>query len=275
MGSLGAERLTATSDLDLIVIYDAAGAESSEGPRPLAVRPYFARLTQALVTAVTAPTAEGVLYEVDMRLRPSGRQGPVATSLASFMDYQRNEAWTWEHLALTRARAVAGEAALSAEVEAFRQTLLREKAEGAGVRQDVAEMRARLGAAKPGEGSWDAKLGPGRLMEIELCAQTLALLSGSRARRLPAQVSAGVRAGLIDPAGGDTLTAAARLYWQVQAASRLLTGGVLAPEVVGEGGRRLLLRETGFDTTAALLAAMEAAAGDTVAVIGKVLEAER
>src|SRR5690606_7771862 len=107
MGSLGARQLNARSDLDLIVIYDAAGADSSDGPKPLAARPYYARLTQAMITAVSAPTAEGRLYEVDMRLRPSGRQGPVATSIQSFRDYQMSEAWTWEHLALTRARVVA------------------------------------------------------------------------------------------------------------------------------------------------------------------------
>ena len=104
MGSLGARHLNAQSDLDLIVIYDVGGVEASDGARPLAARAYYARLTQALLTAVSAPTASGRLYEVDMRLRPSGRQGPVATALASFRDYQMTEAWTWEHLALTRAR---------------------------------------------------------------------------------------------------------------------------------------------------------------------------
>ncbi|MBT8456179.1 MAG: glutamine-synthetase adenylyltransferase, partial [Alphaproteobacteria bacterium] len=112
MGSLGARALTVTSDLDLIVIYDPAGVEMSDGRRPLASRAYYARLTQAFVTALSAPMGDGRLYEVDMRLRPSGRQGPVATSLASFQSYQSTDAWTWEHLALTRARAVAGEADL-------------------------------------------------------------------------------------------------------------------------------------------------------------------
>jgi glutamate-ammonia-ligase adenylyltransferase len=271
MGSLGAERLTAASDLDLIVIYDPGAEEASDGPRPLAVRPYYARLTQALVTAVTAPTAEGVLYEVDMRLRPSGRQGPVATSLASFTAYQRDEAWTWEHLALTRARAVAGEAALAADVEAFRQELLRAKAGGAQVRQDVAEMRARLGEAKPGDGGWDAKFGPGRLMDIELCAQTLALLAGSSARRLAAQVAAGQRAGVLSAGDGEVLVEAARLFWQVQAAARLLTGGTIDPGALGEGGRRFLLRETGFDRMETLMTEMAGRAAATVGVIGRVV----
>lgn len=113
MGSLGAERLNAASDLDLIIIYDALGVEQSEGPKPLATRQYFARLTQAFITALTAPMPEGRLYEVDMRLRPSGRGGPVAVSLDSFRDYQRTEAWTWEHLALTRARVLAALAPMS------------------------------------------------------------------------------------------------------------------------------------------------------------------
>jgi glutamate-ammonia-ligase adenylyltransferase len=112
MGKLGSREMTATSDLDLLVIYDAGGASASEGPRPLAVSAYFARLTQALIAALTAPMADGVLYKVDMRLRPSGRQGPVAVSLPSFRRYQAEEAWTWEHLALTRARVVAGPAEL-------------------------------------------------------------------------------------------------------------------------------------------------------------------
>src|SRR5690606_38377421 len=123
-GSLGARQLNAGSDLDLIVIYDADGVDGSDGPRPLAARPYYSRLTQAMITAVSAPTAEGRLYEVDMRLRPSGRQGPVATSVQSFESYQMTEAWTWEHLALTRARvvAMAGDHApdLADQVEALR-----------------------------------------------------------------------------------------------------------------------------------------------------------
>ncbi len=275
MGSLGAERLTATSDLDLIVIYDPGAEDSSTGPRPLAVRPYYARLTQAFVTALTAPTAEGVLYEVDMRLRPSGRQGPVATSRVSFESYHRDEAWTWEHLALTRARPVAGDAALAADVETFRQSLLRDKAGGPTVRQDVAEMRARLAEAKPGDGVWDAKLGPGRLMDIELCAQTVTLLSGSPARLLTRQIAAGVRADLLTSAEGEVLTSAARLFWQVQAAARLLSGGTFDPAAVGAGGRQFILRETGLDRIETLLAAMDAQATATLAVIGRLMEAER
>ncbi|MBC7736069.1 MAG: glutamine-synthetase adenylyltransferase, partial [Candidatus Saccharibacteria bacterium] len=153
MGSLGAGRLTAGSDLDLIVIYDAAGVAASEGVKPLAAQTYYARLTQSLVTALTVPMAEGRLYEVDMRLRPSGRQGPVATSVQSFRAYQMDEAWTWEHLALTRARVLAGDTGLAAEVEALRLAVLVAKSSGPTVVRDVADMRARLAEARPGLGA--------------------------------------------------------------------------------------------------------------------------
>jgi len=255
MGSLGAGRLNAQSDLDLIVIYDAAEAEASLGPRPLPPRTYFARLTQALVTALTAPMAEGRLYEVDMRLRPSGRQGPVATSLAAFVQYQDTDAWTWEHLALTRARVLAGEAGLAAEIEAVRRRVLAEKGRGARVRADVAEMRARIAAARPGAGGLDAKAGLGRLIDIELFAQMQALIAGSPARGLEDQIAAG------GPAGAGVLLAAYRLCWQVQAAVRLLTDRDPTPEALGEGGRAFVLRETGHATMAALLAALDDAAG--------------
>ena len=257
MGSLGAGRLNAASDLDLIVIYDAAGDEASQGPRPLAARAYFARLTQALVTALSAPMAQGRLYEVDMRLRPSGRQGPVATSLDAFKAYQQNEAWTWEHLALTRARQVAGSAALGDMVEAFRTALLAQKAGGAGVAQDVADMRARLRAAKPGLGGLEVKDGAGRLQDIEMLAQMLALKAASPARRPEAQIAAGKRAGLLDSAAAETLLGAYRLLWRVQCALRLLglRGG--DPAALGEGARAFLLRETGAGDLDTLLARVE------------------
>ena len=273
MGSLGAGRLNAASDLDLIVIYDAAGQEASEGPRPLAARAYFARLTQALVTALSAPMAQGRLYEVDMRLRPSGRQGPVATSFDAFRSYQEGEAWTWEHLALTRARPVAGSVALGEEVERFRQALLGQKAGGAGVARDVAEMRARLRAAKPGQGGLEAKDGPGRLQDIELLAQMLALKASSSSRRVEAQIAAGKRAGLIAPAESERLLAAYRLLWRVQCGLRLLAHRPSEPATLGEGARAFLLREAGEEDLDALLSRLEGAVTEAAAIIDAVLGA--
>ncbi|WP_135448574.1 [protein-PII] uridylyltransferase family protein [Tabrizicola caldifontis] len=272
MGSMGAARLNAGSDLDLIVIYDAQGAEGSDGPRPLATRPYFARLTQALVTALTAQMPEGRLYEVDMRLRPSGRAGPVATSLQSFTTYQETEAWTWEHLALTRARVLAGEPALADEVEDFRRALLRRKGQGAAVRADVAKMRARLAAAKPAQGPWDAKNGPGRIMDIELAAQTVALIAGSPARSVERQIAAGKGIGLPE-SDAQALLSAYRLLWRLHAAARLLSDRTLDWDALGEGARAFVLRETGAQDGAALArqlaAAVTAAAAAVEHVVGE------
>ncbi|MEJ6402272.1 glutamine-synthetase adenylyltransferase [Yoonia sp. 2307UL14-13] len=272
MGSLGAGRLNATSDLDLIVIYDAAGVDASDGRRPLATRAYYARLTQALVTALSAPMSEGRLYEVDMRLRPSGRQGPVATSLDAFRTYQQDEAWTWEHLALTRARAIAGEMTIGEEIEAFREPLLAHKGQGATVLQDVADMRARIAEEKAPQGNWDAKIGPGRLQDTELFSQSVALRAGCAARDPAAQLDAGVAHGWISAADADAVRRAGRLFWRVQAAARLLTGGPVDPDALGEGGRRFLLRETGFETMDALLAAMQEVAQAAQAVIAERLK---
>ncbi len=244
MGSLGAGQLNAASDLDLIVIYDPALDEQSFGNRPLPARTYYSRLTQALVTALTAPMSEGRLYEVDMRLRPSGRQGPVATALDAFRTYQQTEAWTWEHLALTRARVLAGSAALAADVAAFRAELLKEKGPGPQVAPDVAGMRARLRAAKPADGPWDVKHRPGGLMDIELLAQTAALKAGDLSRSVAQQLAAGVSIGWLTEADRDRLLRSYRLAWSVHAAARLLEERALDPEAIGPGGVAFVLRET-------------------------------
>jgi [glutamine synthetase] adenylyltransferase / [glutamine synthetase]-adenylyl-L-tyrosine phosphorylase len=267
MGSLGAARLNAGSDLDLIIIYDAEGVEASEGARPLATRSYYARLTQAMVTALTAQMPEGRLYEVDMRLRPSGRGGPVATSIQSFTSYQETEAWTWEHLALTRARPLVGAAALMAEVEAFRRDLLAAKGKGPDVRKDVAEMRARLAVAKPARGQWEAKDGPGRLMDIELLAEMAALLTGSPARGVERQIEAGRKGGILSDSDATALLEGYRLMWRLQAGTRLITEGTLDPAKLGEGACAFLLRETGEASAASLSDRLEHVAGLAEAVI--------
>ncbi|GAA6165027.1 [glutamate--ammonia-ligase] adenylyltransferase [Pelagimonas sp. KU-00592-HH] len=278
MGSLGARRLNASSDLDLIVIYDADGVDFSEGRRPLASRAYYARLTQAMVTAVTAQMAQGRLYEVDMRLRPSGTQGPVATSVTSFKDYQKSEAWTWEHLALTRARPVAGEESLMDEVEAFRQELLAAPRDGTKIKADVNEMRDRIAAAKAPKGVWDAKIGRGRLQDIELVSQTCALMAGTPLRSVFDGLDAGVAIGWLDDAQCIALKADYDLFWKVQVASKLLSEQDLSPEVIGEGGAAFVLRETGEEVMERLAGALVDAAersGDLVdLVLGKDREKE-
>lgn len=256
MGSLGARSIISTSDLDLIMIYDADGVEASEGRRPLASRAYYARLTQAMVTALSAPMAEGKLYEVDMRLRPSGRQGPVATSLASFRAYQRHEAWTWEHLALTRARPVAGSAGIGAAVEALRAEVLNAPRDVAKTIADVAEMRARIAGAKGAGGPLDVKIGPGRMQDIELVAQCAAVLAPCTPRGVMDQIDLCREIGWASGPEAAALAAGYRLMWPMQAAAKLLAEGPLDLEAIGQGGRDFLLRATGEDSIEGLSASV-------------------
>lgn len=206
-----------------------------------------------------------------MRLRPSGRAGPVATSLHSFTTYQETEAWTWEHLALTRARVLAGEPTLAGEVEAFRRDLLERKGKGDRVRRDVAEMRARLAAAKPAHGVWDAKNGPGRIMDIELAAQTVALIAGSPARAVERQLAAA--GGIMPDSDMQRLVSAYRLLWRLHAAARLLSERALDWGSLGEGGRAFLLRETGAADAEALAEALAQAVSGAEAVVTRLVGA--
>ncbi|MEM6376478.1 MAG: glutamine-synthetase adenylyltransferase, partial [Pseudomonadota bacterium] len=268
MGSLGASQLNAGSDLDLIVIYDAPGEAISEGPRPLPARAYYAKATQALITALSAPMAQGRLYDVDMRLRPSGNQGPVATSWAAFQNYQRNEAWLWEHMALTRARVVAGAAPLANAVEQFRRSLLSQPRETSHVLSEVAKMRARLEEAKISRGVLDTKNGPGRMLDIDLLAQAGCLAAGRVSARLDDGLHAAVAAALITQKEAATLEAASALFRLVLQVTRLLSRKPLTPADLGEGGARLLLAEAEI----ADLGGLEAALVDKAALATDVIE---
>ncbi len=271
MGSLGAGRINSQSDLDMIVIYDPQDQDMSDGPRPLATRTYYARFTQALITALSAPMSQGRLYEVDMRLRPSGNQGPVATSWASFTNYQQNEAWVWEHLALTRAHVVAGEAGLAEDIENFRAEFLSQTRDHQKVLKEVAAMRERLAAAKAPAGVWDAKNGPGRMMDIELMAETGALLAGLPQRDVHWGLDGAVAVGLLDVAQAQTLKGCYDLCWSVQCAARLLSGKVIEADKIGEGGTAFLCRATGFDQVEQLQSALQDNYSTAASLIGAVV----
>ncbi|HEY1837963.1 MAG TPA: bifunctional [glutamine synthetase] adenylyltransferase/[glutamine synthetase]-adenylyl-L-tyrosine phosphorylase, partial [Rhizomicrobium sp.] len=152
MGKLGGREVTASSDLDLIFVYEvAADVEISDGDKPLNANVYYGKLAQRLIAALTVPTSEGVLYEVDMRLRPTGNKGPVAVSLESFARYHASEAWTWERMALTRARIVCGSDAIRARVAAVLAEALASPQPVEEIRADAAEMREKLAAQFPGK----------------------------------------------------------------------------------------------------------------------------
>jgi glutamate-ammonia-ligase adenylyltransferase len=217
MGKLGGREMTASSDLDLVFVYDVPpGIEASVGPKPLSPTLYFARLAQRLIAALTTPTAAGTLYDVDMRLRPTGNKGPVAVSLKSFADYHATESWTWEHMALTRARLVAGPQALRARVEnEIRRRLTRPRS-AAQIITDARDMRLRMAETFPGRNVWDLKHAPGGLVDIEFIVQTLELVHGpEQPEVLDTNTIAALAklraANFLSPADARVLTDAARL----------------------------------------------------------------
>jgi glutamate-ammonia-ligase adenylyltransferase len=226
LGKLGSREMTAASDLDLIVVYDFDKEHpESDGARPLHAVQYSTKIAQRLVSALTVATRRGRLYEVDMRLRPSGRKGPMATQLGSFIEYQGKEAETWEHMALTRARVIAGDASLAAEVEsAIRGISMRQR--GDSLAREVADMRRLIAKAKGDDDPWDLKLVAGGLIDIEFIAQYLVLRHAHAAPGLLSTSTAGVIAaagkqGFLGPTDADTLLAAHRLYTSVAQILRL------------------------------------------------------
>jgi glutamate-ammonia-ligase adenylyltransferase len=265
MGKLGSREMTAASDLDLILIYDfPADAGESDGPKPLGPSLYSSRLTQRLLAALTAPTRRGTLYEVDMRLRPSGRKGPLATQLSAFALYQRDEAETWEHMALTRARVVAGDPSLAADVaKAIRETLTR-KRDPAAVAREVATMRALIAHEKGDRDQWDLKLVKGGLMDIEFVAQYASLaFAHERPEILDVSTRRAIdnagRAGLLSSAHVGTLIEAHRLYTDATQFMRLAIAGPFDPKTAASGVKRRIAASTGFPDFEAFVAALDEA----------------
>lgn len=168
--------MTVSSDLDLIFVYDnPRGLAASDGAKPLPTGQYFARLSQRLLNAVTAQTAEGRLYEIDLRLRPSGASGPIAVHIDAFAQYQHEAAWTWEQMALTRARAVAGPTRLVDAVNNIRRDVLTGPVDPVALAADVADMRSRIEREFPAEGIWSLKYVRGGLIDCEFLCQFMQL----------------------------------------------------------------------------------------------------
>ncbi len=248
MGKLGGREMTASSDLDLMLLYDFdETCEASDGARPLAPSQYYIRLTQRLVAALSAPTAQGLLYEVDFRLRPSGNKGPMATRLSTFVDYHHGEAWTWEAMALTRARVVAASPGFAARVEAaIREALVRPR-EAERLRADVVEMRELIAESKGTTDPWDIKQIPGGLVDVEFVAQYLMLRHGSGDPALFSTNTAEaldrlVAAGHLSLSDFDDLAPALRLYQGLTQTLRLATDGPFRPEGAPRGLLDLLCR---------------------------------
>ncbi len=248
LGKLGGREMTATSDLDLIIVYDFdENHPQSNGERSLYGGQYFARMTQRLVSALAAQTNYGALYNVDMRLRPSGRSGPVATMIGSFESYQENEAWTWEHLALTRARIVSGPPAFAARVERVIRDVLCRPRDAETIAGDVVEMRTAIATEKGDSERWNLKYVKGGLIDLEFIAQYLQLvhahekpdiLDTSTVRAL----DKAARLGLLSADDADVLRPAVRLYQNLTQILRLCLPGPFDPKSAGPGLLSLLAR---------------------------------
>ena len=176
LGRMGGGALTHASDLDLIYLFTGDYMAESDGARPLGAVLYYNRLAQRVTAALSVQTASGPLYDIDTRLRPSGTQGPLSVSLEGFERYQRESAWTWEHMALTRARPVFGSLAARAATQAVIDAVLRGARPARDIIADAVAMRAEMAAHKPPAGPLDAKLLPGSLVDLEFAVHMVQLV---------------------------------------------------------------------------------------------------
>jgi glutamate-ammonia-ligase adenylyltransferase len=262
-GKMASREMTARSDLDFIMLYDLEESEESDGEKPLAASQYFARLTQRLIAAVSAPTSEGVLYEVDMRLRPSGNAGPLATRLAGFIQYHHESAWTWEHMALSRARVVQADDGLGEVIDAAIAEILSRPRDVAKTIDDVLSMRALMAKERPPRHAFDLKLAPGGLIDLEFIAQSAQLVARDAVAAPQAPVDEVLRrlgeTGLV-PAG-ERLAEIHTLYSTVLQVMSAALADPFKEEGWTEAFRELLAQRTNtpnFDRLASDIREMEA-----------------
>jgi [glutamine synthetase] adenylyltransferase / [glutamine synthetase]-adenylyl-L-tyrosine phosphorylase len=259
LGRLGTKELTAGSDLDLVVIYDFdEERRESTGPRSLDVVVYFTRLTQRLVAALTVPTRRGLLYEVDLRLRPQGGKGPVASQFKGFVAYQQSEADLWEHMALTRARVLAGDEAFGTVVQAAVRQIVGTSREPADVFAEVRSMRDLIAQEKGDDDPWDLKLVRGGLTDLDFIAQGLVLAYGAAHPVLightPEEIFAEARkVGLIDDEDARSLVEAHRLFHAVFQWQRLTIEGRFDPASVSPAIMKRLSTIAGLPNEKVLL----------------------
>jgi glutamate-ammonia-ligase adenylyltransferase len=281
MGKLGSREMTASSDLDLILIYEFdEDKPDSDGPRTLQGAQYFARFTQRLISAFTTRTNYGVLYEVDMRLRPSGRAGPVASRIDAFASYQDAEAWTWEHMALTRARVISASPAFREKIEAVIRDVLTRPRERSIIANDVAEMRSAIAQEKGDQDIWDIKYAAGGMVDIEFIAQYLQLV---HAHDKPEILSPGTlqvldnaaRLGVLPHASAEILRRAERLYHDLTQILRLCVSAGFKPETAGDDLLRMLTRAGDEPDFSSLEARVRETQAEVRQVFFDVLQVER
>jgi glutamate-ammonia-ligase adenylyltransferase len=241
LGRFGGAALTHASDLDLIYLFTGDYRAESDGAKPLGAVLYYNRLAQRITGALSAPTASGPLYEIDTRLRPSGTQGPLSVSLDGFARYQRESAWTWEHMALTRARPVFGSASARAEVQAVIDAVLCGERPERNIVADALTMRADMAKHKPPAGPLDAKLLPGGLVDLEFAVHIRQLTCRAGfASNLGHAIAMLVAAGRAPPALGQAEALLTRLLVTL----RLVSPNAAIPP---QPTQRLIARALGMD----------------------------
>ncbi|PTM38716.1 bifunctional [glutamine synthetase] adenylyltransferase/[glutamine synthetase]-adenylyl-L-tyrosine phosphorylase [Bosea sp. 124] len=281
LGRLGAGELTPSSDLDLMLLYDRPDeAEPSNGRRSLDPVTWHVRFTQRLVAALTVPTRRGTLYQVDMRLRPSGNKSPAATQFSGFEAYHAGEAEIWEEMALTRARVVAGDAELAGRVETSIRAILSRRREPARVAAAVAEMRALIAKEKGEKNAWDLKLALGGLTDLDFLAQFLVLAYSSDHPGLlvrdTASVFAAARAaGLLAAADAAALEEATRLIGDVQLWQRFTVEEAFDPAAVPARVMNRIATAVGRPDTKVLRAELDEVRAGVRAIFTRVLNAAR
>jgi glutamate-ammonia-ligase adenylyltransferase len=245
LGKLGGCELNYSSDIDLMFLYDAP--RGADAVRQQNAAEYFDRMSREVVKLLAEQTDLGAAYRVDLRLRPSGNAGPVAVGLDGFLAYQREKAWTWEHMALTRARSVAGDAALVGRANALIRSVLCLPRERERLNADIRDMRARLEREKPAASPWQIKQAPGGLIDLEFIAQALqlahaaetpAILAGNTRRVF----DAALHEDYIGAADHELLSHAATLYQSLTQILTLALEGDFDPRRAPAGLRRLLRR---------------------------------
>ena len=273
LGRYGGGRLTARSDLDLVYLHSGAEDGVADGPRPVPASLYFHRLATRLTAALSVPTAAGALYEVDTRLRPSGAKGPLVVSLDAFRQYQRTEAWTFEHMALTRARVVVAHPGDRAAAEAAIADVLAAPRDPPALRADVLAMRGEMERARPGGGLFDVKNGPGGLVDCEFIVQYLQLRDRCHLTpRFRDALAALMRDGALDPA----LPPAHALLTRALIVDRLIYDATHGPlPEPPPAAQTLLARACGCDSPAALRTALEIAKAVVRAEWARVFERSR
>lgn len=250
-GKLGSREMTATSDLDLVIVYDAPADAMSDGPKPLFPSEFYARLMNRLISALSSPLRNGKLYDIDVRLRPSGRKGPVAVSVAALESYQETEAEPWEHMALSRARPVAGDAALGAKVEAIRAKIITRPRDPKAIGREIAKMRALISQEKAPEGPFDLKLIPGGIVDIEFIAQFLTLAHAASHPDLDGLDTLAViercgENGLLSRDNAETLAEAHRMYSRLTQFLRIVLFDDRLVDAQSEAFKRKLAQAAGL-----------------------------